>query len=240
MSSYGAPPDMAPDLLIYTGNGTDEIRLSGFIESANLVAVCDRINERLLARRSRGFQEVALDLSGKGLDAIAVGKILKCFSDNNVCVVSLRLSGNRLNDFDIEFALGDFVRAPCNKFLVDIDLAGNGIGDFGCICLLKALIVGRSADRPRATRVRLRDNLISHPRQLIEAVPDSFRPLIAAVGVEGMSFSVSPDQIMVQLIGMDQQQCARARRDIPDPSLKVPVTRPLRGSIREPEAEDLF
>lgn len=225
------------DLRVFTGNGRDELEVTGPISAANIIAVCERITERLQARRGRGSQDMYLDLSGKRMDAVCVGKVLQCFSDNSVCLKSLRLVDNSLNDFDLRFGLGAYILSPAGRFLTDIDLSQNAIGDFGCLSLLQLLIEARSRrDMERKiTVVRIRDNLISHPGSIVDAIPEALRVLVS---VPGITREQSPDQILVHMVGMDQQRSGRARRDMPQ-QIRIPITRPIRaGAVAEPDDAD--
>jgi hypothetical protein len=221
------------DLRIFTGNGRDEMELTGLVDGSNIIAVCDRINARLQARRSRGFQEICLDLSSKRLDAVCIGRILQCFSNNSVCVRSLRLGGNRLTDFDMRFGLGNFVESSSGRFLTEIDVSQNSIGDFGCVCLLQAVLANKRMNPDNRTMiVRLRDNLVHHPATILEAVPDVFRPLVFAPGISDRNESA-----VIHLAGMDQQRCPRARRDMLPQQLSVPLTRPISEAV-EPDDDN--
>lgn len=224
------------DLRVFTGNGRDELEVTGPISASNIIAVCERVTERLQARRGRGSQEVYLDLSGKRMDAVCVGKVLQCFSDNSVCLKSLRLVDNSLTDFDLRFGLGAYIQSPAGRFLTDIDLSQNSIGDFGCLCLLQLLIDARSRNQMerKITVVRIRDNLISHPGSIVDAIPEALRILVSVPGITGEQ---PPNQILVHMVGMDQQRSGRARRDMPQ-QIKIPITRPIRAGTVPVEPDD--
>jgi hypothetical protein len=222
-----------PELRLFAVNGRDELKIVGSLDESNLIAACERIDERLKTR-GRSFQEVLLDVSDKGLEAVGLGRLIQCFSENHVRVKWIDASQNKLDDFDMHFAIGRYIESVEGRFLVDLDLSNNSIGDFGCITLLQAMIRAKlaSTDR-RITVVSLRENLIAHPLRVLEAIPADLAPVVFAPGV---SQSVMSPQTLIQLVGLDSQRCARARSDFPAIPA-VPVTRPLR-SAREPEDDN--
>lgn len=224
--------NVQPELRLFSVNGRDELKITGSLDESNLIAACERIDERL-KMRGRSIQEVLLDVSDKGLDAVALGRLIQCFTENKVRMKWINASGNKLNDFDMYFALGTYIESVEGRFLVDLDLSSNSIGDFGCITLLQALIRAKlaSTDR-RITVVSLKDNLISHPLRLLEAIPKDLADFVYAAGVS--QGPMSP-QTLIQLVGLDAQRCFRAKPDNAFPA--VPITRPIR-SAREPEDDN--
>lgn len=222
-----------PELRLFAVNGRDELKIVGNLDESNLIAACERVDERLKSR-GRSFQEVLLDVSEKGLDAIALGRLIQCFAENHVRVKWINACKNCLNDFDMYFALGKYIESVEGRSLVDLDLSDNSIGDFGCITLLQALIRAKLASTERRiTVVSLEGNLISHPLRLLEAIPQDLAPVVYATGISQTPMS---PQTLIQLVGLDSQRCARAKRDYPAIPA-VPITRPLRAG-REPEDDN--
>lgn len=223
---------MGPELRIFAVNGREELAISGRLDSSNLFAACERIDERLKSR-GRSLQDASFDLGNQALDPIAVGRIMLCLHDNHVKLRGLKLASNRLADFDVHYAVGAYLDSVYGRFLAEVDLTDNAIGDFGVICLLQTLIRSKTASSERRiTVVKLRDNLVSHPGRLIEAIPADLRDIVYAP-----PFSSGPsERALIHITGLDQQKCPRASRDMPE-TPKVPITRPLR-TAKEPEDND--
>jgi hypothetical protein len=207
-----------PDLRVNRGNGFEEISLAIGVNSSNCKAVCDRISQRLTVRRSKGFggQDVVLSLTGKQMDALLVSRLLRCFTENEVSIIALRLGKNKLDDFDMEHAFGSLFTA--NQRLSELDLSDNEIGDFGLVCLLR-LVLSEKSNAP--LRILLHGNMVSHPQMVLDAVPADLRKNICALGFG----DIEPDRAQIVLTGLESQKCGRSKLDFPEQlSLKVPAT----------------
>ena len=193
------------------------------------MAVCERINERVRTK-SGGYTQAILDLSDKQLSPFGIGHLIRCFDENQVRPKILKLSGNKLIDFDLANAVGFFIESVSGRFLTELDLSENEIGDFGAICILQSLVTNklRSSER-RITILRVNNNLITHPARIVEAVPENLRHLIHAPGFS----TASMDQALIYIYGMDDQRVPRAKRDGATSS-DIPLLRP---GIREPDSD---
>jgi hypothetical protein len=199
----------APELSIYSVNGRDELALNGFVNESNIFAVCERINERLRLRQ-KPYNEPCFLLTNQSLDTVMITRLIKCMFDNQIKLKQLILRGNRLDDFDLRFALGDYIESSCGRFLAELDLSHNSIGDYGAICLLKALVSAKtsSTDR-RITKIDLSNNLIAHPFRIIDAIPVNARHLVFAADVSPRS---AMESALIHVFGLEDQRCSQVRR----------------------------
>jgi hypothetical protein len=158
---------------------------------------------------------------------------MRCIGENQLRLKSLDLSGNRLNDFDIRFCLGSYIESVSGRFLAELDLSNNLIGDFGCICILKSLVQAKNASTDqRITRVDLRNSLITHPYRLMEAIPAPVKPLIFAPGISHPS---AIQAALIHVVGLDDQRYPKANRDVPQ---VLPVHVPRMVGLQEPETDE--
>lgn len=223
---------LGPELRVTALNGRDELSIVGPIDESNVIAVCERISERIRSQ-IRNLHDIAFDLSDRSLEPLVVGQLMRCIGENLLRLKSLDLSGNRLNDFDIRFCLGSYIEIVSGRFLADLDLSNNLIGDFGCICILKSLVEAKNASTDRRiTRVDLRNNLITHPYRLIEAIPAPVQPLIFAPGISHPS---SIKAALIHVVGLDDQRFPKANRDVPQ---ALSEHMPRMVSMQEPDADE--
>ena len=222
-----------PDLRVFSVNGHDVLSISGVISEANVMGVCERIDERVRTK-TRPYEDPTLDLGDRDLDPLTIGHLMRCVSRNQIRPKVLRLSGNRLTDFDFANSVGFFVESLSGRFLSELELSDNRIGDFGCITILQALLMGKSSSTDRrVTVVRLNNNFITHPYRILEAVPPGLRSLIFAPGISPPG---AMDQAVLYLYGLEDQRVPRAKRDCAKVQQEEVRRRP--PGIREPDDDD--
>ena len=225
-------PGMAPELRVFAVNGRDELSLTGSVDESNVFAVCEKMNERLKLRQ-KPYSEPCFILTNQSLDTVLVARLVKCMYENQIKLKQLMLSGNRLNDFDIRFSLGDYIESVCGRFLAELDVSYNLIGDYGAICLLKALVAAKttSTDK-RLTRLDLSNNVITHPYRLMDAIPANVRHLVFATDV---SPRTAIEGALIHVFGIKDQRCPQAKRDV---EMMAPELIQTSTRIREPEDDD--
>ena len=228
------PAGITPELRVFAVNGRDELSINGPIDESNVIAACERIDERI-KNKSRPYQDPLLNLSDRSLDPLIIGRLMKCVMDNQVRLKVLWLDGNRLDDFDLEFCIGSYIESVSARFLSELNLSQNLIGDYGCICVLQFLVNAKLASTDsRITVVNVRNNLITHPNRVIEAIPPHLRQLVYAAGI---SDPRDIDSARIHMVGLDDQRCPRAKRD--GAALVVSASREsARSVIREPDDDD--
>ena len=228
--------EIPSELRVHEVNGSTVLSINGQISESTVMSLCERMDLRFRTRASL-YKESTLDLTNKALNSISVGHLIRCIDRNQIRPKIVLLCGSHLNDFDLHNAIGSYIESVSGRFISELDISDNQIGDFGLITILQSMVTNKlnSSDK-KISIVRINNNLITHPARILQAIPPNLQYLVYASG--GFMPQAAMADALIYLYGLEDQRVPRAKRDVDTQHTTPPPSARPRGQIQEPDSDD--